>query len=81
MVQLREKDLDSRALYEEGMKVREFLRDCRVPLIVNDRLDIALAINADGVHLGQKDLPVKRGKKDSGAGLHYRDFRGKNRVI
>ncbi len=59
VVQLREKDLEARDFYEEGMKIRDFLRTCRVPLIVNDRLDIALALEADGVHLGQKDLPVK----------------------
>jgi thiamine-phosphate pyrophosphorylase len=58
VVQLREKDLGSRSFYEEGMKIRDFLWDCRIPLIVNDRLDIALALNADGVHLGQSDLPV-----------------------
>jgi len=59
VIQLREKDLDARAFYEEGMKIRDFLRNCKVPLIVNDRLDIALAIDADGVHIGQKDLPVR----------------------
>jgi len=59
VVQLREKDLEARDFYEEGMKIRAFLRSRKVPLIVNDRLDIALAIDADGVHLGQKDLPVK----------------------
>lgn len=58
-VQLREKDLESRAFYEEGTKIRTYLRDCQVPLIINDRIDIALAVNADGVHLGQKDLPVR----------------------
>jgi thiamine-phosphate pyrophosphorylase len=68
-VQLREKELDSRAFYEEGMKIRDFLRDCRVPLIVNDRLDIALAINADGVHIGQKDLPVKVARRILGPGF------------
>ncbi len=59
VVQLREKDLETKDFYEEGMKIRKFLRDRKVPLIVNDRLDIALAIDADGIHLGQKDLPVK----------------------
>lgn len=59
VVQLREKDLNTRDFYEEGMRIRDFLRNRGVPLIVNDRLDIALALDADGVHLGQKDLPAK----------------------
>ena len=57
-VQLREKDLDIREFYEEGLTIRDFLRSSGVPLIINDRIDLALALDADGVHLGQSDLPV-----------------------
>jgi thiamine-phosphate pyrophosphorylase len=57
-VQLREKELDTREFYEEGLKIRDFLRSCGVPLIINDRVDVALALDADGVHLGQSDMPV-----------------------
>jgi thiamine-phosphate pyrophosphorylase len=57
-VQLREKELDSRGFYREALEVREFLKDRNIPLIINDRIDIALAVGADGVHLGQEDLPV-----------------------
>ena len=57
-VQLREKDLDTREFYEEGLRIRDFLRSSGVPLIINDRIDLALALDADGVHLGQGDMPV-----------------------
>jgi thiamine-phosphate pyrophosphorylase len=57
-VQLREKDLEARAFYEEGLKIRHLLRSAGVPLIVNDRIDVALALDADGVHLGQSDMPA-----------------------
>jgi thiamine-phosphate pyrophosphorylase len=57
-VQLREKDLDTREFYEEGLRIRDLLRTSGVPLIINDRIDLALALDADGVHLGQSDMPV-----------------------
>jgi thiamine-phosphate pyrophosphorylase len=57
-VQLREKDLDTREFYEQGLRIRDFLRSSGVPLIINDRIDLALALDADGVHLGQGDMPV-----------------------
>jgi thiamine-phosphate pyrophosphorylase len=57
-VQLREKELDVRDFYVEGLRIRDFLRSSRVPLIINDRIDVALALDADGVHLGQSDMPV-----------------------
>lgn len=57
-VQLREKNLEARAFYEEGLKIRALLRTAGVPLIINDRIDVALALDADGVHLGQSDMPV-----------------------
>ena len=57
MVQLREKSLDSRAFYEEALALKNFLSGKKIPLIINDRLDIALAVDADGLHIGQSDLP------------------------
>jgi thiamine-phosphate pyrophosphorylase len=57
-VQLREKDTTARHRYELGTRLREVTAAADVPLIVNDRIDIAMAIDADGVHLGQSDLPV-----------------------
>ncbi|WP_049889503.1 thiamine phosphate synthase [Natronolimnohabitans innermongolicus] len=58
VVQLREKDTDTRRRYELGRELRELTAAADVPLLVNDRVDIAQAIDADGVHLGQSDLPV-----------------------
>ena len=57
-VQLREKGTSARERYELGLELREETRAAGVPLIVNDRIDIAAAIDADGVHLGDDDLPV-----------------------
>ncbi|MFP8953364.1 thiamine phosphate synthase [Natrialbaceae archaeon A-arb3/5] len=57
-IQLREKDADARSRYELGLELRELTDEAGVDLIVNDRVDIAQAIDADGVHVGQSDLPV-----------------------
>jgi len=57
-VQLREKTCDTRQFIEEALAVKELLRSRGVPLIINDRVDVALAVGADGVHLGQKDMPL-----------------------
>ena len=59
VIQLRDKTASSRKLYEDAIAIRKITRDADVPFIVNDRLDIALAVDADGVHVGQKDLPAK----------------------
>lgn len=56
-VQLREKDLERRAFVERARALKTLLAPLLVPLIINDRLDIALAIGADGVHVGQSDMP------------------------
>lgn len=56
IVQLREKELSSREFYNTARKVLEITRHYNIPLIINDRVDIALAVGADGVHLGQSDL-------------------------
>ena len=59
MVQLREKALSSMEFYETALRVKAITEACKVPLIINDRVDIALAVNADGVHIGQSDLPAR----------------------
>lgn len=56
IVQLREKQLGGRAFAEEARGLLEVLRPLGVPLIINDRVDVALAVGAEGVHLGQSDL-------------------------
>ena len=58
VVQLREKGTDTRWRYDLGLEVREVTAEAGVDLIVNDRVDVAEAIDADGVHVGQSDLPV-----------------------
>ncbi|HDS03018.1 MAG TPA: thiamine phosphate synthase [Firmicutes bacterium] len=58
MVQLREKILSSRDFYNRALSLKKRLEPYRIPLIINDRADIALAVEADGVHLGQSDLPL-----------------------
>lgn len=57
VVQIREKTADTLDFYNLALKVKEITSKYDVPLIVNDRVDIALAIDADGVHVGQSDMP------------------------
>lgn len=57
-VQLREKQLDTRAFLAQALALKALLAPHGVPLIINDRIDIALACGAEGVHLGQSDMPV-----------------------
>jgi len=63
IVQLREKDLSTLEFYNEAVELKQLLNSNNVPLIINDRLDIALAINADGLHIGQQDMPVTVARK------------------
>ncbi|GLR73715.1 thiamine phosphate synthase [Aliivibrio sifiae] len=58
MVQIREKHGDVRAFIERSLAIKKVLKDSGVPLIINDRVDVALAVQADGVHLGQSDMPA-----------------------
>ena len=57
-VQLREKDCGTRECLDEARKLLAILRPLGVPLIINDRVDVALAAGADGVQIGQQDLPL-----------------------
>jgi thiamine-phosphate pyrophosphorylase len=57
MVQLREKDASTLDFYNLAMRLKSILKPYNVPLIVNDRLDIALACDAGGLHIGQSDMP------------------------
>jgi thiamine-phosphate pyrophosphorylase len=63
LVQLREKEMEAGDILRVGMPVRDACREAGVPFIVNDRPDVALAMEADGVHLGQNDLPVAVGRR------------------
>jgi len=67
-VQLREKTCSTREFITQALFIKDHLKRHNVPLIINDRVDIALAVNADGVHLGQSDMPIEMAKailKDS----------------
>ncbi len=55
-LQLREKDLDEDKFYEEAVKLHELAKEYGVPLVINDNVDIAVKMGADGVHVGQKDM-------------------------
>jgi thiamine-phosphate pyrophosphorylase len=57
MVQLREKEVSTRIFTEEARRIKKILAPFAVPLIINDRVDVALAVGVDGVHLGQEDMP------------------------
>ena len=56
-VQLREKTADTRTFLETAIRLKHLLRGTDIPLVINDRIDIALAAGADGVHIGQSDMP------------------------
>src|SRR5574340_820993 len=58
-VQLREKDVSTRFFVEEAARIKALMAPFRVPLIINDRLDVALAVGADGIHVGQDDMPFE----------------------
>lgn len=68
MVQLREKDATTRAFVEEARALKAALAPLGVPLAINDRLDVALAIDADGLHVGQDDMPVEAARRLIGPG-------------
>ena len=63
VLQLRHKDATARELIREAEALLAVTRPQRIPLIINDRVDVALATGADGVHLGQDDLPVAAARK------------------
>jgi thiamine-phosphate pyrophosphorylase len=67
VVQLREKLLSSLEFYNEASRALRVARERRVRIIINDRVDIALALRADGVHLGQHDLPPAAARRLLGA--------------
>lgn len=71
VVQLREKELNLREFYALALKLKVLCDEFQTPFIINDRVDIALAVGASGVHLGQDDLPVSTARK----------LLGKNKII
>ena len=71
MIQYRDKYADDGEFLNEALKIQKILKNKSVAFIINDRVDIALLIDADGVHVGQSDLPVPVARK----------FLGKNKII
>lgn len=69
VVQYRDKVSSGRTFYAQSLRCREVCAAHRVPFIVNDRLDVALAVQADGVHVGQEDLPVAAVRRVAGGKL------------
>ena len=63
IVQLREKQSSTKEFIKKGELLKKICAKYKVPLIINDRVDIALAVNADGVHLGQNDMPLRIARK------------------
>jgi thiamine-phosphate pyrophosphorylase len=68
VLQLRDKEASSGRLYRAALELRKITREAKVPFIVNDRLDVALAADADGVHVGQEDLPASVARRILGPG-------------
>lgn len=67
MVQYREKNASTRKMIDEARQLCDLCRTHNVPFIVNDRVDIALAVDADGVHVGQDDMPASLARRLIGA--------------
>ena len=63
IVQLREKNISTKDFYEKALKVKEICKRYEVLFVINDRLDIAQAVEADGVHLGQSDIPIEKARE------------------
>lgn len=70
-IQFREKERSKRKIYEQAIKLRRLTKDYNAVFIINDFPDIAMCADADGVHLGQDDLPLKEARK----------IMGRNRII
>ena len=63
LLQLREKDKTTREYIDLAEKVHKIAKKYNVPLIIDDRIDVAMAVDAEGVHLGQSDMPVNTARK------------------
>lgn len=63
IIQIRDKTASDRKFYEDALAIRRLTRDANVLFIVNDRVDIAAAVEADGINIGQTDLPIGAARK------------------
>ncbi len=62
-VQLREKECSTREFIDEALALKSILQEHHIPLLINDRIDVALAVDADGVHLGQSDMRISDARR------------------
>ncbi|ORX81547.1 TMP-TENI-domain-containing protein [Anaeromyces robustus] len=62
-VQLREKECETREFIKKALEIKKICKEHNIPFVINDRIDIALAVDADGVHLGQKDMTIEMAKE------------------
>lgn len=67
MVQIRDKEGSTRDFYDLALRIKKILMPYNVPLIINDRLDVALAVDAEGLHIGQSDLPYEQARRILGS--------------
>lgn len=63
ILQLREKNLSTLEFYKLALKVKTLCEKYNAAFVINDRIDIVMAVNADGVHIGQKDMPLKKARE------------------
>lgn len=63
VIQLREKDISSKDFYAEAVALKKLCDRREVPLLINDRADIALAVDADGIHIGNGDIPLEAARQ------------------
>ncbi len=68
-VQVRAKTESTRDFIDQARSIQSFLAEQKVPLIINDRLDVAQAVGADGIHLGQSDMPIEMARAIMGSGV------------
>ena len=66
LIQLREKELENDAFLEQAIKIKKITDKYHIPFIINDNVEIALAVNADGVHVGQKEMEAGEVRKKMG---------------
>lgn len=71
IIQLREKNLDFNAFLDSAIKIKRLTEKYRIPLIINDNIDVCIQSNADGVHIGQGDTPI----------VKAREILGKDKII
>lgn len=67
LLQLREKNLDTSDFINSAKEIKSVCKRYNVPLIINDNIDVAMAIGADGVHIGQEDMPASEARKILGS--------------